>query len=149
MGYCEDQENSCNVYVLNEHALVVTECVYKSHKKKRKKVAQSCLTLCDPIDCSLLVSSVHGIFQARILEWVAISFFRRSSWPRDWTPVFHIVVERFTVWATREVSNFFEMTSQIYRQQVDWWLLRAEDRWGRWKWLLMGMEFLSEMVKMF
>ena len=34
--------------------------------------AQSCLTLCDPMDCSLLVSSVHGIFQARILEWVAI-----------------------------------------------------------------------------
>ena len=65
--------------MLNEHALVVTECVYKSHKKKRKKVAQSCLTLCDPIDCSLLGSSVHGIFQARILEWVAISFSRRSS----------------------------------------------------------------------
>ena len=35
---------------------------------------QSCLTLCDPMDCSLLVSSVHGILQARILEWVAISF---------------------------------------------------------------------------
>ena len=42
---------------------------------------------CDPIDCSLPGSSVHGIFQARILEWVAISFSRRSSWSRGWTQV--------------------------------------------------------------
>ena len=48
-------------------------------------VAQSCLTLCDTIDCSLPGSSVHGIPQARIQEWVAISFSRGSSWPRDWT----------------------------------------------------------------
>ena len=41
---------------------------------ERKKVAQLCLTLCDPMDCSLPGSSVHGIFQARILQWVAISF---------------------------------------------------------------------------
>ena len=40
----------------------------------QSEVAQSCLTLCDPTDCSLLGSSVHGIFQARVLEWVAISF---------------------------------------------------------------------------
>ena len=46
-------------------------------------VAQSCPTLCDPMDCSLPGSSVHGIFQARVLEWVAISFSRGSSWPRD------------------------------------------------------------------
>ena len=49
------------------------------------KVAPACPTLCDPIDCSLPGFSVHGIFQARILEWVAISFSRRSSQPRDWT----------------------------------------------------------------
>ena len=42
-------------------------------------VAQSCPTLCDPRDCSPLGSSVHGILQARILEWVAISFSRGSS----------------------------------------------------------------------
>ena len=40
------------------------------------EVVQLCLTLCDPMDCRLPGSSVHGIFQARILEWVAISFFR-------------------------------------------------------------------------
>ena len=43
------------------------------------EVTQSCLTLCDPMDCSLPGSSVHGIFQARILEWVAISFSRDLS----------------------------------------------------------------------
>ena len=42
---------------------------------------------CDPMDCSLLGSSIHGIFQARVLEWVAISFSRGSSWPRDRTRI--------------------------------------------------------------
>ena len=46
---------------------------------------QSCPTLCDPVDCSPPGSSVHGILQARILEWVAISFSRGSYRPRDWT----------------------------------------------------------------
>ena len=46
---------------------------------------QSCLTLCDPLDCSPPGSSVHGILQARILEWVAMSFFRGFSRPRDRT----------------------------------------------------------------
>ena len=49
-------------------------------------VAQLCPTLWDPLDCSPPGSSVRGILQARILEWVAISFFRGSSWPRDQTP---------------------------------------------------------------
>ena len=49
---------------------------------------QSCLTLCDPMNCNLPGSSVHGTFQARILEWVAISFSRGSSWPRDQTHIF-------------------------------------------------------------
>ena len=46
-----------------------------------------CLTLCSPVDCSSPGSSAHGIFQARILEWVAISSSRGSSWPRDRTLV--------------------------------------------------------------
>ena len=50
---------------------------YVSENKVR--VAQSCPTLCDPMDCSPLGSPVHGIFQARILEWVAIHFSRGSS----------------------------------------------------------------------
>ena len=49
--------------------------------------AQSCPTLCDPLDCSLPGSSVHGILQARILEWVAMPSSRGSSQPRDQTEV--------------------------------------------------------------
>ena len=67
------------------------------------EVAQSCPTLCDPMDCSLPDSSNHGIFQARVLEWGAISFSRGSSWSRDWTQVSHIAGRCFTIWATREV----------------------------------------------
>ena len=51
--------------------------------ESESEVAQSCPTLCDPVDCSLPGSSVHGICQARILEWGAISFSRGSSRPRD------------------------------------------------------------------
>ena len=74
-------------------------------KKKEREVSQSCLTLCNPMDCSLPGFSIHGIFQARILEWVAISFSRRSFQPRDWTRVSRIVWRRFTVWATREFTT--------------------------------------------
>ena len=63
---------------------------------KEGKVAQSCPTLCDPIVCSLPGSSVHGIFQTRVLEWVVISFSRGSSPPRDRTQVSRIVGRRFT-----------------------------------------------------
>ena len=70
---------------------------------KWSEVAQWCPTLCNPMDYSLLGSSVHGIFQARVLEWVAISFSRGSSWPRDRTQVSHTVGRRYTIWATREV----------------------------------------------
>ena len=66
------------------------------------EVSQSCQTLCDPMDCSLPCSSVHWIFQARVLEWAAISFSRGSSWPRDQTWVSHIVGICLTVRATRE-----------------------------------------------
>ena len=52
--------------------------------------ALSCPTLCNPLDCSLSGSFVHGIFQARILEEVAISSSRGSLWPRDWTHVSNI-----------------------------------------------------------
>ena len=53
------------------------------------------------MDCSLPGSSIHGILQARILEWVAISFSRGSSRPRDWTQVSHIAGRPFTIWATK------------------------------------------------
>ena len=69
------------------------------------EVAQSCPTLCDPMDGSLPGSAGHGIFQARILEWAAISFSRRSSQTRDRTRVSYTADRRFTVWATREATE--------------------------------------------
>jgi len=65
-------------------------------------VAQSCPTLCGPMDCSPPGSSVRGIFQVRILEWIAISFSRGSAWPWDWTCVSCITGGFFTCWAIRK-----------------------------------------------
>ena len=70
------------------------------------KVLVSCVQLCDPMDCSLPDSSFHGIFQARILEWVAIPFSRGSSWPRDQTQVSCIAGRFFTFSATMEALCF-------------------------------------------
>ena len=70
--------------------------------ESESEVAQSCLTLCNPVDYNLPGSSVHGILQARVLEWVAISFSRGSSPPRDQTQVSHLGGRRFNLWATRE-----------------------------------------------
>ena len=69
-------------------------------------VTQSCPTLWDPLDCSPPGASVHGILHARILEWVAISFSRGSSWPRDWTQVSYIASGFCTVWISREAQAF-------------------------------------------
>ena len=71
------------------------------------EVAQSCPTLCSPMDCSPPGSSVHGILPVRILEWVVISFSRGSSQPRDWTQASHIVGRHFNLWATREAPKDF------------------------------------------
>ena len=94
-------------------------CIPTKSVEKQSEVAQSCPTLCDPMDGSLPGSSLHGIFQARILEWVAISFSRRFSPPRDRTRVSRIVDRCFTVWATREVStvwkgSFFSILSPAF-----------------------------------
>ena len=64
------------------------------------KITQSCLILCDPID-----HKVHGILQARILEWVAFPFSRGSSQPRDHTQVSRIAGRFFTSWATKEAQE--------------------------------------------
>ena len=64
------------------------------------EVAQLCPTLCDTMDYT-----VHGILQARILEWVAVRFSRRSSQPRDWTQVSPIAGRCFTSWAKREAHK--------------------------------------------
>ena len=88
-------------------------------KKSESEVAQLCPTVCDPMDCSLPGSSIRGILHARVLEWVAISFSRRSSQPRDQTQVSCIAGRRFTIWATGEVptlqeGSFFSTLSSAF-----------------------------------
>ena len=82
---------------LSEEALQIAV----NRRESESEVAQSCPTLWDPMDCSLSGSSIHGIFQAR-LEWIAISFPRGSSRPRNRSQVSLIAGRRFTIWATRE-----------------------------------------------
>ena len=92
-GFQHPTVNGCPTASCNFGALVI----------RVSEVAHLCPTLFDPMDCILPGFSIHGIFQARVLEWVAISFCRGFSQPRDWTRVSRIVGRRFTIWATREV----------------------------------------------
>ena len=80
--------------------------------------AQLCLTLCNPMYCSLPGSSVYGIFQARLLEWVVISFSRGSSWPRDQTHVSYVssigrqilylwAIWEAHIWAVSEITMLY------------------------------------------
>ena len=71
------------------------------------------------MDCNLPDSSVHGIFQAVVLEWIAISFSSGSSRPRDRTQVSRIVDRRFTVWATREVLFITIYYSATKRNKIE------------------------------
>ena len=89
------------------------------------KVAQSCLTLCDPLDYI-----VHEILQARTLEWVAFPFFRGSSQPRDWTQVSRIAGGYFTSWAKREAQEYW--TGSLSLLQLIF--LTQESNWGLLHW---------------
>ena len=89
--------------------------MWRDNEESESEVAQLCLTICNPMDCSLPVSSIHGIFQARVLKWVAISFPGASSWPRDCPRVSCIVSRCFPVWVTWEDGNI-EDTSIFYSQ---------------------------------
>ena len=86
-------------------------------------VTQSWLTLCDPLDCSLPGSSVHGILQDRILEWAAISFSRKSSWIRDQSWVSCIAGGFFAIWAIREALWIPKLTSNSI--WLKWNLLKS------------------------
>ena len=81
-------------------------------------VAQSCLTLCSPVDCSLPGSSIHGISQARILEWVAMPSSRGSSRPRDQTQVSCIAGRFFTDWATREALTCSHRERILFKGRI-------------------------------
>ena len=88
------QENNQKYRKIFTHRDVITVLLFiYNNNESESKVAQSCLTLCNSMDYSLPGSSIHGILQARILEWVAISFSRGSSRPRDQPRVSHIVAD--------------------------------------------------------
>ena len=78
-------------------SLLFCEWAWRCLSESESEVAQSCLTLCKPMNSSLPGSTVHGIFQARILEWAAISFSRGSFQSRDRTWVSCIADRRFTI----------------------------------------------------
>ena len=98
------------------------------HKWKVKVlVTESCPTLYNSMDYSPPGSSVHGSLQARILEWVAISLSRGSSWPRDQTWVSCIAGRFFTFWATRKADcpqNTTRKTVQLPNHLL-FWILRS------------------------
>ena len=82
---------------------------------------------CDSVDCSLPGSSVHGILQARILEWIAISFPRGSSWPRDRTWLSCTAGKRFTIWAIRESQGDLMLEASA---AILWsWGQKQENHW--------------------
>ena len=97
---------------------VPSNLIKKSHELKKQKCIPSlnselrvcewvlvtlpCPTLCDPMNCGLSGSSVYEILEVRLLEWVAISFFRESSRPGNQTWVSCIAGRFFTIWAGRE-----------------------------------------------
>ena len=76
------------------------------------------------MDCSLPDSSLHGVLQARILEWIATSHSRGSSWPRDRTRISHTEGRFFTVWATMESSLNSGITSKL----KDFWNTENENQ---------------------
>ena len=87
------------------HSATTWAVMQRSMYFNKVLVAQSCPTLCNPMDCSLPDSSVDRLLQARILEWVAISSSRGSSLPRDQTQVSCIAGRFFTIWATRDAQT--------------------------------------------
>ena len=89
-------------------------CLFSLWKSK-SEIAQSCPTVCDHIDCSLPGSSMHGVFQASVLEWAATSFSRGSSQPRGRTRVSRIVGRRFTIWATTEAPSLWKILNKYFR----------------------------------
>ena len=97
--------------------------------KKWSKGIQSCPTLCDPMDCILPDSAFSWIFQARILEWIAVSFSRGSSLARDWTGISCITGRLLNVWDTREVpGETIALTIQTFVGKVMSLLFNALSR---------------------
>ena len=107
-------------------------CFWAFMSHLHAKSLRLCPTLCNPMECSLPSSSIHGILQARILEWVVMPSSRGSSQPRDQTQVSHITGRFFTSWATREAQEYWSGSLYLLQkifptQELNWGLLHC--RW--------------------
>ena len=100
------------------------KCTKTGCSAARCLVAQSCLTLCNPMDCSPPGFSVHGILQARILERVAMPFSEGSSQPRNQTQVSCIAGRFFTIWATKEAQDRLHLSA--VNRTLNWKSLKQE-----------------------
>ena len=97
----ETHSVSVSINSVSIHKALWTQTWWKVMKSE-SEFTQLCPTLFDPMDCSPPGSSIHTVFQATILEWVAVFFSRGSSRPRGRTQVSGIVGRLFTLWATRK-----------------------------------------------
>ena len=130
-GSSASSKTSLNIWKFTVHVLLKPALEKYKHyfTSMWSEVTQSCLTLCNTMDYILSGSSVHGIFQAIILEWIAISFSSRSSWPRDRTQVSRIVDRCFTVWASKEacemsaIEQFFDILWYCLSLGLEWKLI--------------------------
>ena len=94
--------------------------------ESESEVTQSRPTLCDPMEGNLPDSAVQGIFQARKLEWIAISFSRGSSQPRDRTRVSCIADRHFTIWAMRGLGVHMRQGLAV---RSWWWETKVTGSW--------------------
>ena len=85
------------------------------------KLLHLCLTLCDHVGCRQPGSSVHGILQARVLEWVAISFSRGSSWPRDQAHISFIAGGFFTAEPLGKLLHLSTLHQKPWVMGLSWW----------------------------
>ena len=105
---------------------------YNYEWKVKVLVAQSCPTLCDPMDYSLPGSSVRGICQAPILKWIVISFSKGSSWPRNWTWVLCIAGTLFRVWAIPSAKDVSGLLVSLSLSDQDCLLIGFQGNQSKW-----------------
>ena len=103
------------------------------------KSPQSCTSLCDPMDCSLPGSSVHGIFPERILELVAKSSLRGSSGPRDWTRIFCIACRFFT--AEYNINSTLWYYATEFHLYIRKFIQTKTMKWTQFYWCLNNIFF--------
>ena len=125
----------CLEHSMCSNVLIVVYLSFHSERKKGSEVAQLCPTLCNPMDCSLPGSSLHGILQARVLEWVAISFSRGSSQLGYQTGVSHIPGRHFNLWAIRE-AHLSNSEGKVFLVEIET-QRQGEEKQGEraWVWL--------------